>query len=142
MKHHKNHSKKEPSIIEALLVGLAGAWIVTLIMSSVIALLLVNDRVDECGIAYYCITTIIVASVLAAIIPTKLAGEGKRLLCLGSGALYYVSLLSCNALFFAGQYNDFFGTMLTIMGCATVIMLLSMRKKKQKSAYSRKWRNP
>ena len=142
MKYHKNHSKKERSIIEVLLIGLAGAWIVTLIMSSIIALLLVNDRVDQGGIAYYCIATIIVASVLAAIIPAKLAGEGKRLLCLGSGALYYVSLLSCNAIFFAGEYHGFFKTMLTIMGCATVIMLLSMRKKKQKSAYPRKWRNP
>ena len=82
MKYHKNLSKKKASIIEVLLIGLAGAWIVTLIMSSIIALLLVNDRMDEGGIAYYCIATIVVASVLAAIIPATLAGEGKRLLML------------------------------------------------------------
>ena len=138
MKHYKTAKKKQTSIIANLLFGYAAACIVTLGITLIMTTLLAKHWMSEDGIDAGCITAIILSSVVASLITIKRAGERKALTCVGVVVLYYLSLLCSNAIWFSGKYLGTFGTLLTIVGCAAVIIILNTKNAKQRIRYSKR----
>lgn len=117
-------------------LGLAFGWIVnlaiTLLSAIFVSILVAGERVGENLITPAAVITVMIASFLGAIVAAKRVGQRRLIICLASGAIYYLSLLCCTALFFDGKYEGLGAAALTIIGCSAVAGLLGLRQKRQK----------
>ena len=122
--------------------GLAWGWIVnvavTLISAIFVSVLVAGERVGENRIGLAAVITVILSSFCGAIVAAKRIGYRRMIICLASGGIYYLSLLSCTALFFDGAFEGLGAAALTIIGSSIVAGLLGVRQKGQKTKGLRK----
>ena len=117
-------------------LGLALGWVVnlavTLISAILVSVLVAGERVGENRIGLAAVITVVISSFCGAIVAAKRIGHRRMIICLASGAVYYLSLLCCTALFFDGKFEGLGAAALTIIGSSAVAGLLGIRQKGQK----------
>ena len=121
----------------SILKGLALGWLVTITGVMIIAFLVHGENMKETGIQPAAVIIMMLAAFVTATFAGRKGNEKKLLICLAAGAVYYLSLLGINALFFDGKYRGLLGAFLTIGGCSLVAALLLSRQKQQRPAYLR-----
>ncbi len=121
----------------ALGSGWIAGWIVTLLLAVIISVLIAGEQVQVRMLGPAAVITVVAATFAAASVAAKGAGEKRLVLSIAAGAIYYLSLLCCTALFFDGQFQGLGGAALTIMGTALVTGLLGSKKKTKKHRYAK-----
>lgn len=132
MPYKATTAAKSASIPVGLAMGLAASWIITIVMAIGITFLIAGERVGETFLAPAAVVTVLVATFAGALVAAKKADAGRLIVCLASGAIYFLSLLCCNALFFDGAYQGLVPALLTVVGASLVAGLMGLHQKGQK----------
>ena len=107
-----------------LAVGFAVSMSVTLLMTLLLTKLILNETVAMEHVGYSTMLLLLAASFLGAVVAQRKIKHRRMLVCLESGAVYFLGLLAVTALFFGGQYTAVGVTGLLILagcGCAGLI---------------------
>lgn len=135
-------TKKATGMAMSMPVGLAlggtVSLIVTLIMSAIIAKLVDGEVIAENAIGYGALFTLLSAAMAGAFCSSRKIKRQRLLVCLLSGLIYYITLLSITAIFFGGQYKGMGVTALVIAGGCGAVILMGMRQGKVKGKAFRK----
>lgn len=123
---------KSTSIFAGLAIGLVVSWITTMVMAIGMTLLIAGERVGETLLAPAAVVTVLLATFAGAWTAAKKAVVRRLIVCLASGAIYFLSLLCCNALFLDGTYQGIVPALLTVLGASLIAGLLGLHQKSQK----------
>lgn len=97
---------------------------ITLLLAIVTAKLVDMGTLPEGGIGYAALGILMLSSAVGALTAVARIKRQRLAVCLGSGLIYYILLLSLTALFFGGQYTGMGVTALAVAGgCGSVILL-------------------
>ncbi len=133
-KQHKNRG-----IPAALACGLAVGILVTVLSIGLIAFLISGEHLQESMTGYASILTLVLASAVGAWVSSKLAGERILLIAAVSSIVYFIALLCCTAMFFGGQYQGIWQTLLAVLGAGLSVGLLriggSVKGKRRRKNY-------
>jgi hypothetical protein len=140
MPYREKHSPKEKSIPAILTMGFLIAWGIT-ILGGILTTNLVNKgTVLEADIIPAVVITMFAGAFVSSYIMGMIQGVKRPLIPIINGAIYFLSLLGVNALFFGGAYQGILGALLTIMGGCTISSILANIQKTQKTPYSKSMR--
>lgn len=115
-----------------LLMGAAFALIWTVIGAMGVAKLIDSGKLAETSIGYGAMVILLTGAFGAAMVSFCKVKRQRALVCGAAGLIYFLILLSINALFFGGQYAGVGVTALVILaGCGCAI-LLGLRPEKGK----------
>lgn len=126
-------------------VGIAAitSIVTTLLMSGILAWLVLTERVGESVVGYGAMVILLVSSFFGAMIAAGMIKHRKMMVCLLSGAAYFLCLLACTALFLGGQYQGVgISALLILVGSAGAALTDlrkggSFNKKSRRKMYSR-----
>ncbi len=121
-------------------VGMAVSLLVTLAGALVLGWLIDNETMGINSIGYGAMIILLSASFLGALTAKTRIKHRALVVCLISGAGYYLSLLAITALFFGGQYQGMGVTFGLVLAGAVTAGLLSIKKKKSITKGYRKLR--
>lgn len=119
-------SGRAHSLPAGLAYGAIFSMGLTVILAAVLAGLMFKDMIQEEMIGVISAGILIVSSGIGAWTAFKKIKHRRLMVCLLSGVLYYLLLLSCTALFFGGQYQGMGATGLTILGGCSAAALLGL----------------
>ena len=113
--------------------GLAIAGVISMLVTMLVVVLggvLVSSEIIAYEHIGYCsMMALLVGSAVAAITAVNRIKHQKMLVCILSGVVYYMILLSVTALFFGGQYRGMGVTLLMVMGGCALGAIISNREK-------------
>ncbi len=122
-----------PSLPSGLAIGGIASLFVTLAAAGIMAKLTENGGISESGIGYGVMGILFIASLVGSSAANMKARQQKLLVCLLSGAVYYVILLSMTALFFGGKYKGVGVTALLVFaGCMLPVFVRGGGKRRGK----------
>jgi putative membrane protein (TIGR04086 family) len=126
--------KKATGRAMSLPVGIAAGGIVgyllTLILSGLLAWLMHSERIALENIGYGSMIVILLSAALGAFAAQRLVKHRKIIVCIASGAVCYVLLLATTALFFGGQYQGMGVTFgMVLAGAGSMGLIVTNRKK-------------
>lgn len=112
------------SIPAGLAAGTIAALLWTVVGAAITAGLISGETLPESAIGYGALVILITASFLSAQISFHKIKHRRALVSLAAGGIFYLVLLSMNALFFGGQYAGMGVTALAVLaGCGTSLLL-------------------
>ncbi len=132
MAYQRKPAAEGKNIPVGLAMSLAGSWGVTLIAASIVTILIAGEHVGESFLSAAAVGTMFLASFAGALLAAGQNDSGRLMICLGSGGVYYLSLLGCNILFFDGEYRGMIPALLTVVGSCLIAALLGTRRKRPK----------
>ena len=103
---------------------------ITLLGAVLLGWLIDRQTLDIGSIGYGAMVILLTAAALGALIAKALIKHRALVVCLISGAGYYLTLLAITALFFGGQYQGMGVTLGLVLAGAGAAGLLSLKKKK------------
>ncbi len=116
-------SGKASSMAGGLALGAGISMGITLLTSVIAAKLVDAGSLKENGIGYAAMVILLLSSIVGSAIPCARIKRQRMAVCLISGGIYYLMLLSLTALFFGGQYYGMGVTALVIAGgCGCVFL--------------------
>ena len=118
-------------------MGWLASALVTLLGAVIFAWLLNGERMQMASIGYGTMIILLAASALGALLAFRCVRRQRLVVCLLSGAVYYLSLLAMTALFFGGQYEGVGVTGLVILGGSLAVGLMGL--KGEKRGYKRRY---
>ena len=114
-----------------LAIGAGISMLVTMIVAAIGANLVMKQILPQENIGYCSIIALLAGGITGAITASAKVKHRKLVVCLLSGLVYYVTLLSITALFFGGQYEGMGVTFVTIAIASVAAALISSREGKQ-----------
>ena len=123
-----------------LALALAVSLVLTLVLAGLTACLALEGKIAESAIGYGAMGTVLVSSVVGALIAAARIKRRRLMTCLVSGGCYYLALLSITALFFGGQYQGMGVTALLVFAGAGSVALLGLKGERGGVKKSRKYR--
>ena len=120
------------SIPGGLAIGAAVSMVVTIIIAAIGANLVMNQILPQENIGYCSLFALLAGGITGAITASAKVKHRKLVVCLLSGLVYYVILLSMTALFFGGQYEGMGVTLITVAIATVAAAMISSREGKQK----------
>ena len=103
----------------SLLTTIAGSWMFAYLIST--------EKLPQSGIGYCAMAIILLSSLLGASVSAHRIKRRLLYVCILSGLIYYMILLSMTALFFGGQYQAMGVTALLVTGGVGTAALLCLR---------------
>ena len=113
-----------------LAIGGIVSMIITVLLAGVGAHLVIQEILPQEQIGYCSIFALTTAEIIGAITATVKVKRRKLIVCLLSGLVYFLMLLSMTALFFGGQYEGMEVTFLTIALASVAAALITSREGK------------
>ncbi len=111
-----------------LCIGALISLALTLVMAGIIAWLVDKGSMPIAGIGYGAMVTLFAAAAAGALTASRKIKRMRMQVCLISGAVYFLLLLSMTALFFGGQYQGIGVTAVVVFGGAVVAILPGLRQ--------------
>lgn len=111
-----------------LAIGGLSSLVLTLLGASILAKLVEAEMMKESSIGYGVMIMLLLASYLGAMMSFWRIKRQRMVVCLASGAIYFVILLGITALFFGGQYSAVGVTALLVFCGSGVAALLGLRE--------------
>ena len=122
------------SIPISVVLGSTLSMAITLAGALGIALILEREMIQEAGENYAVIILPALAAFCGGMTATQAAGRNLLPIAMGTGGLYLVLLLCCNALFFDGRFADVGLRFLTVTAGSSGALLVRMKKNGGKPA--------
>lgn len=138
---NKKVSGKARSMPLGFMAGLAVSMVITLILVGIIAQLVLGEKMAAEMIGYGSMATLLLSSAAGAWVAAKAVKHRWMVVCLGTGAVYYLTLLACTALFFGGQYEGVGVTLLVVLAGSGAVGLLGLKGESSTAKKRRKRRN-
>lgn len=113
-----------------IVIGGSVAYAITLVMSAVLAWLLQEETVAVDQVGYGSMVILLASSSVGAFVAQYLVKHRRLLVCIASGAVYYIMLLATTALLFGGQYQGMGVTLAVVAAGAVSVGLLVTKKKR------------
>lgn len=129
----KKPTGRAASMPKGLFLGATVSLLITILSAVVIAKLVNSEYLSETKIGYGVMIAIMVASYSGAILAAFRVKRRILLVCLLSGILYYLILLSMTALFFGGQYEAVGVTGILVMGSAILAVFTVLPERKRRT---------
>lgn len=126
----KNLQRRAASTPAGLALGLIVSTAVLGAVLTVTAKLVQSEIIPEEKIGYGILMALLAASFLGAMTSAMTIQRRRGLMCLLSGLLLWLALLSATALFFGGQFRSVGVTGFLIMGGVSAGALIQTREKK------------
>jgi putative membrane protein (TIGR04086 family) len=130
MIHPKKPTGRTSSMPVALVLGGICSLLVVILGSAILAKLIDSNTIPETGIGYGILIMIIMAAFLGAKLAYQKVKRQRLMVCMSSGVILFLLLLSITALFFGGQYNAVGVTALLIL-CGSGLAVLPGRGSKR-----------
>lgn len=124
---NKKVTGKAISMPLGVVVGLAISIVVTLITVGIMAQLVLGEKMKTEVIGYGSMATLLLSSAAGAWVAAKMVKHRWMVVCLGAGAVYFLTLLACTALFFGGQYEGVGVTFLVVLAGSGAVGLLGLK---------------
>ena len=125
-------------------VGAGGSMALTLALSALAANLISREVIAEASLDVITAAILILSSACGAVAAVRVTGHHMLPVCMATGGIYYIVLLSCAALFFDGAYSAVGVTGLTILGCCGAAALLGLKDGRKNRGYrhpkNRNWK--
>lgn len=128
----KTMQRRALSTPTGLAFGLIISMAVLSAVLTVTAKMIQSEMIPEENAGYGIMTALLAASFLGAVTASMMIQRRRGLMCLLSGGLLWVALMSVTALFFGGQYRSVGVTGLLIMSGASAGAMIQAREKKAK----------
>lgn len=129
MKNKLRSGGKASTIPAGLAIGGVVSVVLTLLGASLIAYLMLSERIAENTVGYGVMGILIVSTTVGCLVALARIQRQKLLVSVGMGVVYGVLLLMMNALFFGGQYEGVGVTWVLILGTsATVGITMASRQ--------------
>lgn len=103
---------------------------VTLIFAAILAKLIEAETLPETSIGYGVMVLLLLASFVGALVASGRIKRQRLLVCLASGLIYFLLLLSMTALFFGGQYSAVWQTALLVLCGSMLAAMMHLREKR------------
>lgn len=129
------------SMPAGIAAGIGVSLGMTLAGALLLGLLIDRETVSVNSIGYGSMVILLTSSMLGALIANSLIKHRALLVCVVSGAGYYLSLLAMTALFFGGQYQGMGVTLTLVLAGAVAAALLSVKRKNSITKGYRKLRS-
>ena len=130
------------SIPGGLAVGMTVGLIVTVLLSSLVAKLLQTGVLAQNQTGYAVMGLLLAASFAGAAVAQGRVKHRRRMICMLSGGIYYLSLLAITALFFGGQYTAMGVTALVVLaGCGTAALMCVRQGRRGKAMHRKRHGN-
>lgn len=118
-------SGRAVSVPMGLMTGAMVSLGITILLAAIAAKLTQMEVTEEAHIGYYVIVILMAASFAGAFTACKRIKRQRLMICVLSGIVFFLSLMSITALFFGGQYEAvgvtglliFCGCMLALLAC-------------------------
>ena len=138
----KWNSGRAVSIPKGLAMGNGVSLGMTLLMSFALAGLISRERLAWNQVGYGILAILFISALLGTAVSVKAVKRQWLMIALGSGLLFWATLIAITALFFGGQYDGMLVTGLIILAaCGTVALAgLSGERGKGTTPYRRKGR--
>lgn len=138
----KWNSGKAVSIPKGLAIGNGISLGLTLLLSLGLAGLISRERLQWDQIGYGILVILFFSALLGAIVTVKAVKRQRLMIAMGSGLLFWATLIAITALFFGGQYDGMLVTGLIILAASGTVALMGLRQEKRKGTvpYRRKGR--
>lgn len=138
-------NQKGTGSVRALSVGVAigmlVSLVITLLLTAVVGWMVSEERLQENSIDVGVIAIQVISAITGAAVAYSLVRSGRLLVCLATGAGYFLLLLACTALFFGGQYAGIWSSALAVLAGSLIVGLLGLREKKRGAVNRRKFKN-
>lgn len=104
--------------------------VVTLIFAAILAKLIEAETLPETSIGYGVMALLLLASFVGALVSSGRIKRQRLLVCLASGLIYFLLLLSMTALFFGGQYSAVWQTALLVLCGSMLAAMMRLQEKR------------
>lgn len=120
----KKTTGKTISLPVGIALGILVSLVVTLIGAAIISWLVAGERMSEGSIGYASMVIHVLAAAAGALAAAGAVKAKRLLVCMVTGAGYFLLQLACTALFFDGQYQAvWLGALMIMIGCGGVALL-------------------
>ncbi len=103
------------------------------------AYLVSSGKMSESAIGYGAAAALLISSAGGAMLSAAKIGQHRMPVCLISGAVYFLSLLCCTALFFEGRFEGVGISALLILGGSGAAGLVGLRQKRSRRPKLKKY---
>jgi len=136
----KWNSGKASSIPKGLAMGGGVSLGLTLLLSLVLAWLISSEKLPWEQVGFGILVILFFSALLGTVISVKAIQRQRLLVSLGSGLVFWATLIAITALFFGGQYDGMLVTGAIILAASGTVALLGLRREKGRRgpAYRRK----
>jgi len=136
----KWNSGKASSIPKGLAMGGGVSLGLTLLLSLVLAWLISSEKLPWEQVGFGILVILFFSALLGTVISVKAIQRQRLLVSLGSGLVFWATLIAITALFFGGQYDGMLVTGAIILAASGTVALLGLRQEKGRrgAAYRRK----
>ena len=122
MKQSKS-TGKAISIPAGLLLGQAVAVCLSIIQASILTYLVITEKLSEKNIGYGIMIILSLTAFLSSLVAAEKIKHRMVLVCMGSGALYWLFLLGSTAAFFGGNFGPVWETgVMVLIGSAAAVL--------------------
>ena len=141
MLHNHKATGRATSMPAGLLWGASVSLLVTLLGSAITALLLSKEILAESSVGYSAMIILMTAAYAGALTARGCIKRQHLMVCMLSGGIYFLSLLSVTALFFGGQFEAVGVTALLAMGGSVLALLTDKQPRRAGRGRKKKVRN-
>lgn len=124
----KKPTGRASSMGAGLVIGGLSGLIITLFGSAILAKLIDANVFPETSIGYGVMVILLLESFLGALLAFAKIRRQRLLVCMATGLIQFLLLLSMTALFFGGQYSGVGVTALLILCGSALAALLGLRE--------------
>lgn len=124
----KKPTGRASSMGAGLAIGGLSGLIITLFGSAILAKLIDANVFSESSIGYGIMVILLLASFLGSLLAYGKIGRQRLLVCMTTGLIQFLLLLSMTALFFGGQYSGVGVTALLILCGSALAAFLGLRE--------------
>ena len=130
---NKKPTGRAASMPKGLFLGAMVSLLITILSAIVIAKLVNSEYLQEAKIGYGIMLSIMVSSFSGSMLATFQVKRRILLVCMLSGILYFLILLSITAIFFGGQYEAVGVTGILVMGSAVLAAFTVLPDRKRRT---------
>ena len=125
-----------PSMVMRMGIGGAAGIVIGIGISMIVAAMVAGEQIEESAMLYGAWVATVLGAIASALTGRLLGSEHRLWVSIGAGAVFFLCLLCCTALFFGGQYHGVCIGGVLILGSALAIGLIG--NKKQSTRYRMK----
>ena len=123
---------KSSGVSVGVLIGVLVCVGVTLVATVILAWLIAAEKMGENAVGYGAMVVLLLSAILGSWTASVIIGRLRTQVCLITGGIYYLVLLSITALFFSGQYQGMGVAAILVIVGSGMTALFGIREKKSR----------